>query len=244
MSAGLDLEPVAPAVDSTALMFERLARDPAVDVTKLERLIAMQERILAHNAETAFNAAFVQLQAEIPTILELARTDKTAYAPLEDIIEAVRPLLRKHGFTLGFETRWPENKVHVTGILTHLQGHARRSEFLSAADNTGSKNAIQALGSSVAYGKRYTTKDLLCIVTRERDQRDDDGEGSEKAKEPDVPQGFEEWWMDLRSVADEGMTAFAKTWNDSRKDYRTFAAKHRNQALTAMKSQAAKVGKE
>src|SRR6185295_6009416 len=46
-------------------------------------------------------------------------------------------------------------------------GHERTSEFLADADTSGSKNAIQARGSAVSYGHRYTTKDLLNITTRE-----------------------------------------------------------------------------
>lgn len=218
---------------------ERLAANPAVDVVKLEKIIELQERIIRHNAESAFNVAFAAMQADIPTIIERASTDKTSYAPIEDIIEPIRPVLKRHGFSLSFKTEWPEKgTVKVIGILTHAEGHARTSEFQSAADQTGSKNAIQAFGSSVSYGRRYTAKDLLCIVTREED---DDGEASEKAKQPEAPEGYDPWFSTLDGVASEGMATFAKAWNNSPEAFRRHLSATAPTVLARLKTKAAKV---
>lgn len=234
-----DQAPTALSRVDGPLMFERLASDPNVPVDKLERLIALQERILDRNAETAFNIAFAEMQAVIPTIKELARTDKTSYAPLEDIIGAVRPILSAHGFSISFRTEWPDKKtVKVVGILTHREGHARTSEFMADADQTGSKNAIQALGSSVQYGKRYTTKDLLCIVTTDKD---DDGEAAGLATAPSSPRGFDEWWDDMVAAVDNGLPALEKAWAASRKELKEYAHKHKRAEWASLKAKAAKV---
>jgi hypothetical protein len=223
------------AVPDMAAMLERLASNPAVDVAKLEKLIAMQERVLAREAEAAFNAAFAVMQGEIPTVVERAKTDKTTYAPLEDIIEVVRPILKQHGFSLSFQTEWPEaNKVKVIGILTHAQGHARRSEFIAGADTSGSKNAIQALGSSVQYGRRYSTKDLLCIVTRDLD---DDGEKAGLiVSRSDKPPRFDDWWTDMQSVASDGVDALKKAWKDSPADLRRYVSRNLSREWESMKA--------
>lgn len=222
-------------------MIERLA--PTVDVDKLERLIALQERGLARAAEEAFNAAFIRLLRDVPTIIERARTDKTAYAPLEDIIEPLRPILAQHQFSLSFRTEWPDPKlVKVIGILTHAEGHARTSEFLSAADQTGSKNAIQALGSTVTYGKRYVTKDLLCIVTREED---DDGSASETREQPEAPEGFQDWLDNLTAAADEGWDQFKKAWNpEAVTPFREHLARSKPGHADKLKAKAQKVSRE
>jgi ERF superfamily len=158
-------------------MFERLAKDKNVDVEKLERLIAMQERILAVNAKAAFDAAFAVMAPLIPeverngTIRNKQGEVQSKYPKNEDIQQVIRPILASHGFALSFQTKWPEpGKVLVIGILTHREGHSRESHFLSSADTSGNKNDIQALGSTVSYGRRYATMDLLNITSRGADR--------------------------------------------------------------------------
>jgi len=99
-----------PPVDP--LPFERLLRDPNVDPAKLEKFMALWERMQKLEAIKAFNEAFSAMQGELPTIDEQGRavvpsqrtgtTHSYTYARQEDIIEIVRPILTKHGFSI----RW------------------------------------------------------------------------------------------------------------------------------------------
>lgn len=229
---------IAPTNDAVA-MFERLATDPNVDVTKLERLIEMQERIISHQARAAFNTAFAAMQGEIPIIAERGKTDKGFYATLEDIVEKVRPILQRHGFTLSHRTEWPDTKtVRVVGILRHREGHEVTSEFLSAADQSGSKNAIQALGSAVSYGRRYTAKDLLNIATR---HEDDDGATAHKFEAPEAPDGYDEWTLHLSKVADGGWGKLSAEFSKGAPEYRKFLTSHDKDKWKAMRQRAEKV---
>jgi hypothetical protein len=163
-------------------VIERLAENPQIDVAKLEKVIELQERILRHNAEAAFDASFAEMQPHIPVIIEHGKTDKGSFAELEDIVTAVRPVLATYGFGLSHQTIWPpDGGLVIVGRLTHRGGHSRTSEFKAPPDTSGSKNAVQALGSTVSYGRRYTTKDLLCIVTR---GEDDDARRSASRRRP------------------------------------------------------------
>lgn len=230
------IESLAPAPVEAVTMFERLACDPNVPVEKLERLIAMQERILDRNAKAAFDAAFAEMQPKIPCVIEKAKTDKGTYAPLEDINAVVLPIINAGGFSLSFRTEWPDAKtVKVIGILTHRDGHARESEFMSAADASGSKNAIQGLGSAVTYGRRYVTKDLLNITTREYE---DDGRATSKIGAPDVkePAGFRDWWLDMEIVADEGFARLSAAWESSKPEFRTHALATNKAGINALKA--------
>lgn len=228
----------ASATDGLIAVIERLAANPQVDVTKLEKIIELQERVLRQNAESAFNVAFAAMQPDIPTIVEKKQTDKGWYAPREDIVEVVRPILSRHGFTLSFQTEWPDKTtVKVIGILTHNEGHSRKSEFQSGADQTGSKNAIQALGSAVEYGRRYTTTDLLNIVTR---GADDDGAKSERHQQPEAPEGYDAWFATLEGVADEGMKRFSEAWNGSKPEFRNYLAQTAPKVLASIKVKAGK----
>lgn len=229
----------AVAAHEPVSMFERLARDESVSVEKLERLMSMHERGLELAAKSAFNAAFATMQEEIPVVIERAKTNNGTYAPLEDIQDAVRPILGRHGFGLSFRTEWPDAKtVKVIGILTHRDGHERTSEFLSSADSTGNKNAIQGLGSAVSYGRRYTTKDLLNITSR---GADDDG-GKPKKEAPAEPAGYSDWLLNLTAVADEGWDRLNATWQQSKREYTDHLTKTERNTLTNLKAKARLVG--
>jgi len=247
--AVVDVDTPDTALAPVVLNFERLAANPGVDVAKLERLIAMHEHILALQARTAFNQAFAAMAAEIPSIVAATPGDggKWFYARHEDIQQAVRPVLVKHGFGLSFRTEWPDARtIRVVGLLTHRDGHERESAFVTPADTSGSKNAVQALGSAISYGRRYTTADLLNITTR--DMRDDDGHTAvpppARSSVPvQHPSGFLVWRARLQRDAAFGTRALEQAYLDSTKEQRLHLKATQPDALRELKVIAAKVTK-
>jgi len=177
----------APVSDSAAIMqlIHRAATDPNVDLDKMERLLAMQERILDRNAKVAFTTALAQLQPKLPIITEKGEIKdrngnvQSSYALWEDIIEAIRGLLSKHGFALTFKVGREGDQQTVTGILSHKDGHSEQTTLTLPLDVSGSKNAVQAVGSSVSYGKRYTAQALLNLTSK---GEDDDGQKAATVK--------------------------------------------------------------
>lgn len=155
-------------------VIERAASNKDVDMAKLEKLLDMQERIMAKNAEMAFNRDMALMQAELPTISERGEIKvndvvRSKYARFEDINEAVKPVLQKHGFAVNFKTDTTGGSVKVTGLLTHREGHRETTEMTLPVDVSGSKNPVQAIGSSVSYGKRYVMEALLNLTSRGQD---------------------------------------------------------------------------
>src|SRR3546814_10944018 len=90
------------------------------------------------------------------------------YALWEDIIEAIRDLLSEHGFALSFRTGRENDQITVTGILSHRDGHSEETTIFLPLDTTGAKNAVQGVGSSPRYGKRYAAPHLLHLPLRPR----------------------------------------------------------------------------
>lgn len=156
----------------------RAARDPAVDIDKMERLMEMQERVIAREARTAYAVALAELQPRLPVITERGKIlDKnknvqSTYAFWEDVNELVRPLLAEAGFSLSFRTGRAGSDITVTGVLAHREGHSEETTITLPSDGSGNKNAVQAVASSTSYGKRYTAFALLNITTK---GEDDDG---------------------------------------------------------------------
>tara|TARA_B100000700_G_scaffold59109_1_gene64262 strand:- start:60406 stop:61143 length:738 start_codon:yes stop_codon:yes gene_type:complete len=164
--------PVTQATpDSTAIIqvIERAALNPEVDIDKMERLLQMQERVLDRQALMAYSAAMAAMQTELPSIAERGKTNNGHYATLEDIVDTVRPIMKKHGFAVSFRIQTQERGILVTGVLMHQDGHREETSMLLPADSSGNKNAVQAFGSSTSYGKRYVLCALLNITTRGQD---------------------------------------------------------------------------
>lgn len=177
-----------PVVQSEASaivqMIERAASNPAVDIDKMERLLQMQERVLDRRAEAAYSAALAEMQPELPVIGERGGIKdrngniQSTYAKWDDINEAIKPALARHGFSLTFELGREEGQIFVTGVLRHREGHKEKTTIHLPLDTSGSKNAVQAVGSSTSYGQRYTARALLNLTSRFAEDRDDDGRAS------------------------------------------------------------------
>lgn len=164
----------------------KAASDPAVDVEKMERLFAMQERVQAREAKIAYTEAKLAMRPDLPEITMKGRIvirdkndsskiiQETPFARFEDIQEAIEPVLLAHGFDLEFKNGLSdEGKVRVTTILTHRDGHSESTYFDLPHDSSGSKNAVQAVGSSTSYAKRYG---LLSILNIRVAGQDDDAQ--------------------------------------------------------------------
>lgn len=162
-------------------VIERVALNPAVDVTKMNALLEMQERILDRQAEIEFNTAMSQLRAELNThpVIKSRKNaqTKSSYADLEDVKMVVDPLLTKYGFFDRYEDDYPaEGVVGTTCIITHQKGHKEKNRVQFRLDDKGiagsvNKTPVHAMASSMTYGQRLS----LCRALGVRISDDDDG---------------------------------------------------------------------
>ena len=172
---------LAPQSEASAIlhMVERVARDPAVNMDVLERLMAMRERVVADERRIAFNRAIGAAKAEMPEIKKNKQVSfgngKTAYEyeDLAEIERTIKETLGAHALSYRFRTDSisKPGTVIVTCILSHGDGHSEENSLSAAADTSGSKNAIQGIGSAVTYLERYTLKAALGLAA----SADDDG---------------------------------------------------------------------
>ena len=168
---GMQQMPVSQA-QSIMPIIEKMASMPDLPIDKLERMLDMQERIMNRAAQEQFNSAMAAMQDDIPAITERGQAHNTKYATFEDINDTVKPIMNRHGFGITFRIRNLQGAVEVTGVLMHRAGHREETSMVLPLDTSGSKNAVQAVGSSVSYGKRYVMCAMLNIATR---GEDDDG---------------------------------------------------------------------
>ena len=229
MSAVVEIQsnPIAIQDQSTSLIqvIERAARDPSVDIDKMERLMLMHERIQAKSAQAAYAEALAEMQPRLPIIGErggIKNRDgivQSRYALWEDIVGEIAPVLSKSGFALSFRTSNDKEGVTVTGVLSHRLGHSESTSLTLPIDTSGSKNSVQSVGSSTSYGKRYTASALLNLRTGEIDN---DG-GTLPINAPD---GYDKWKADIEAVADEGTLRLQSSWKKSAESLRVYATTH------------------
>lgn len=188
---------IVPQLDPMLAMIERIAVDPNSSIEKLERMLAMRERIQADQARAAYAQAFAAAAAQFPMIPLNGRGDKNKpYALLKDIISGTKPVLSRHGLALSFGVNSTTDRVTVTARLMHIAGHVEETSIELPKDQSGSKNAVQAVGSSQTYGQRYAAQAILGLSLG--DDGDDDG----KAAGAGEPIGADEFF-DLRNLMEE-----------------------------------------
>ena len=181
-------EPEIAPIDPVISMIERVASDPTVDIAKLEQMLALKERLDAKSAQATFAAAFAAASAEFPSIpLNGKGHNGKPYATLKDIMSHTRPALSKNGLVLSFSTDVKE-RVVVTAKLMHKAGHTETTSIALPTDTSGSKNPVQAVGSSQTYGERYTAQAILGLSLGE-DTEDDGG----ATGEPVVKGNMDPW---------------------------------------------------
>jgi hypothetical protein len=170
--------PVQSESAAVIQMIERVATNPDVPIERLERLLDMRERINAQAARQAYFAALAVMQPELPAIKrkgyakDRAGNDTWSFAKWEHVNTAILPVLSRYGFAISFRTGRDGDQIVVTGILSHREGHCEETTIHLPIDGSGSKNAVQSVGSSTSYGKRYTAAALLNLTT---EGEDDDG---------------------------------------------------------------------
>lgn len=161
----------------------RAAADPNVDIDKMERLLEMQERVIARTAEAAFNVAMNAAQSEMRPIAANASNPQTKsrYATYDKLDRVLRPIYTSHGFSLSFDegdSPKPEH-VRVLCYVSHVGGHTRTYHRDMPADGKGAKGGdvmtkTHAAGAAGSYGARYLLKGIFNIAVGEDD---DDGNG-------------------------------------------------------------------
>ncbi|MEG3078528.1 ERF family protein [Halomonas sp. 5021] len=160
-----------PRNEATAIIqvIERAAMNPDVDIDKMERLLQMQERVMERQASMDFNTAMAAMQDELPSIAERGQSHNGHYATFEDINDVAKPIMKRHGFAVSFRVHNIQGGIEVTGVLMHKSGHREETTMTLPLDDSGKKNSVQQVGSSVSYGKRYVMSALLNITTRGQD---------------------------------------------------------------------------
>lgn len=181
--------------------------DGNMDVAKLKELLDVQERWEAIQAKKSYVVAMSEFKANPPEILK----DKTVsyqtskgvtdykHATLSNVTTCINKALSMHGLTASWITSQDNGSVKVTCRITHIEGHSEETALSAPPDSTGSKNAIQSIGSTVTYLQRYTLLALTGLATYDQDD-DGKGAGNEPKEKPELPKPNEKEQIALDAI--------------------------------------------
>lgn len=218
----------AAASLTTAQLIARAVEQNA-DIAHLRELIALQRDEETRAAQRAYDAAMIEFKAEAPRIEKDRRaTHQGDFGPVEymhatigNVVATITAALARHGFT----HRWTPSqgggdRIAITCVLRHRDGHFESSTLESPPDDSGGKNGVQAISSAATYLERLTLLAVTGMATI--DQADDDGRGTDQAA-PGVsyPPEHAELVNALGTAAAQGIEALHAVWADTTPQQRT-----------------------
>lgn len=176
MSALAKKETKAVSPIATPATLLQMAVENGAELEKLEKLMDLQDRWNADQAKKDFAEALGRFQAELSPIIKRKKGHNSMYADIDDIAQAIRPIMDSNGLSYAFNQEQDATGIMVTCTVRHKSGHSESNTMGAPFDTSGGKNSIQAIASSVTYLRRYTLTGALGITTGE-----DDNDGGKPA---------------------------------------------------------------
>lgn len=146
------------------------------NVAAVESIVKLYERMQDRDAEKEFAQAFVGLQGEMPKVQATKAVPNNdggvrfRFAPFEDLMAQVGPILQRHGFTVCFSSRVDANRIISTCTLQHVGGHKRSNDFAVRIGSGPPKaSEAQSDGAAATYAKRFALTEALNIVVAHLD---------------------------------------------------------------------------
>lgn len=161
---------------SPATIFQQ-AISSGAEIEQIEKLMEMQFKWEANEARKAYHNAMAEFKANPPVIEKDRKVGYTtskgkvgySHASLYNVTQKISSELSKYGLSASWKTHQTEKMVTVTCKVSHKQGHSEETSLSAPADDSGSKNVIQAIGSTVSYLERYTILALTGLATQDQD---------------------------------------------------------------------------
>jgi hypothetical protein len=185
----------------TPMRLIELAAERGATIEQMQQLFELKLRVEADESKKAFHDAFTAFKAETIRIVrdkentQYSKPGRPAmYTSLENMVATVTPFLSKHGLSHHWDVQ-QSNGIAVTCVLTHTLGHSIAVTMSGPADDSGAKNKLQQIKSTVTYLK-VSTFESVCGLASAFGSVNDDG-NSAGGKEP---MGIEEFAPLLENI--------------------------------------------
>lgn len=182
--ATIERRDVVQAEPMTPMQMVAFAVQQGQGLDQIKELMQLEREWKADKAKEAYVAAMAAFKSEPISIRKDRTVDYThngkrtnySHASLAEVVDAVVAAMGKHGLSHRWETRQDGGIITVACVITHQLGHSEHTTLSAGKDDSGSKNSIQAIGSTVTYLQRYT---LMAATGVAAADQDDDGRKSD-----------------------------------------------------------------
>jgi hypothetical protein len=190
------------AVTPMAILAQAVS-EGKIDAESLKVIAELAWRDQDRNARNAFNSALATFQTECPPIRKTKDGPSLAkdgsgrpsyrYAPLDEIAKIVRPLLLKRGLTFTWDSTTDGQTITVTCVLSHVDGHERRSSFACPTDSPSPRmTGQQKHGGGLSFAQRRSLVSVLGLTTTDEDI-DGADPGDEETITPEQAAELQAW---------------------------------------------------
>lgn len=198
-----------------------------LDLSKVEKMMELQERWEKREAEKACADSFANFRGENIIIPKTKHVDRGrggsfSQAEFDGVCSRLSPALSRHGFGFRHSVRFglkpfptEENPnagvpwVWVTCILTHRQGHTMVDELEAPQDDQSSNSPAQNMQSTASFLKRQT---LLNVTGTATGGEDDEAKFARQQKS-EAKAGHDDDLRDAgRAAAMEGLAKLTEWW--------------------------------
>jgi len=174
---GVSITPFRQSPTPMMLIERALSQGSDIDLDRMERLMEMQERWDKENARKAFLEAMSAFRANAPELHKNCTVDFTSakgrtsykHADLEEVSMPIGRVMGPLGLSFRWEPKQIGGRIHVTTILQHAAGHSEQITLEGAPDESGNKNNIQQVGSTITYLQRYGLLAITGMAVRGQD---------------------------------------------------------------------------
>jgi hypothetical protein len=177
-------ESALPAMVPGPLSMAMQAIKAGMCIADMRAMLDLQKDWEANEARKAYALAMSAFKAEPVGIFKTKAVGYIAndgslvtynHAELSDVTTAISPAMSRHQLSHRWDVAQENGLITVKCLITHSMGHSESISMTASSDNSGGKNAIQQIASTVSYLQRYT---LLAITGMSAKGIDDDAQAA------------------------------------------------------------------
>ena len=168
---------------TTAAPLEMLGKLIAqgASVETVQQMMDLSDRYQANEARQAFLKARSEWKRNPPTVVNDMTNDQygSSYSSLANLVGPVNESMAPYGLTADWEYDQSDpSKISVTCILSHEMGHIKKVTLSGPPDDSGKKNDLQKIRSTLTYLKLATFEGVTGIASKSGNCDDDGGDGA------------------------------------------------------------------